>query len=90
MRRMSGIVTLLPAATEIVCALGLRDRLVGQIARVRLPGGVEALPALTRARVDSSAASGEIDRRCAICSRPAARSTTSTRRGSRRSRPTWW
>ena len=27
---MSGIVTLLPAATEIVCALGLRARLVGR------------------------------------------------------------
>ena len=59
---MSGIVTLLPAATEIVCALGLRERLVGRSHECDHPAGVEALPALTRARVDSSAASGGIDR----------------------------
>jgi iron complex transport system substrate-binding protein len=59
---MSGIVTLLPAATEIVCALGLRDRLVGRSHECDYPAGVEVLPALTRARVDSSAGSRGIDR----------------------------
>jgi iron complex transport system substrate-binding protein len=56
------IVTLLPAATEIVCALGLRDRLVGRSHECDFPPGVEELPALTRARVESAAASGAIDR----------------------------
>jgi iron complex transport system substrate-binding protein len=59
---MSGIVTLLPAATEIVCALGLRDRLVGRSHECDFPPGVDALPALTRARVDGTAASADIDR----------------------------
>jgi iron complex transport system substrate-binding protein len=56
------IVTLLPAATEIVCALGLRDRLVGRSHECDFPPGVEALPALTRSRVESGASSGAIDR----------------------------
>ena len=58
----SRIVTLLPAATEIVCALGLGDRLVGRSHECDFPAGVEALPALTRARVESAARSGAIDR----------------------------
>ena len=56
------IVALLPAATEIVCALGLRDRLVGRSHECDFPAGVEELPALTRARVESTARSGAIDR----------------------------
>ncbi len=55
------IVTLLPAATEIVCALGLRDRLVGRSHECDFPEDVTALPALTRARVDSSLPSGALD-----------------------------
>jgi iron complex transport system substrate-binding protein len=55
------IVSLLPAATEIVCALGLRDRLVARSHECDFPAGVEALPALTRARVDSSVPSAAID-----------------------------
>jgi iron complex transport system substrate-binding protein len=55
------IVSLLPAATEIVCALGLRDRLVGRSHECDYPPGVEALPALTRARVDSTLPSAELD-----------------------------
>ncbi len=55
------IVSLLPAATEIVCALGLREDLVARSHECDFPAGVEALPALTRARVDSSLSSADID-----------------------------
>jgi iron complex transport system substrate-binding protein len=55
------IVTLLPAATEIVCSLGLRDMLVGRSHECDFPEDVAALPALTRARVDSSLPSGALD-----------------------------
>jgi iron complex transport system substrate-binding protein len=55
------IVSLLPAATEIVCALDLRHALVGRSHECDFPAGVDALPALTRARLDSSASSRAID-----------------------------
>ena len=55
------IVTLLPAATEMVCALGLEECLVGRSHECDFPVWVEKLPTLTRARVDSSLSSVEID-----------------------------
>jgi iron complex transport system substrate-binding protein len=55
------IVSLLPAATEIVCALGLREQLVGRSHECDFPADVAGLPALTRARVDSSLPSDELD-----------------------------
>jgi iron complex transport system substrate-binding protein len=55
------IVSLLPAATEIVCALGLRERLVARSHECDHPHEVRDLPALTRARVDSSLPSAELD-----------------------------
>src|SRR5262245_46383932 len=55
------IVTLLPAATEIVCALGLRESLLGRSHECDFPADVAALPALTRARVDSSLSSERLD-----------------------------
>src|SRR4030095_14772117 len=55
------IVSLLPAATEIVCALGLRDQLVARSHECDFPADVTGLPALTRARIDSSRPSAEID-----------------------------
>jgi len=55
------IVTLVPSATEIVCALGLGDRLVGRSHECDHPGWVARLPAVTRAEVDSSRSSREID-----------------------------
>lgn len=55
------IVSLLPAATEIVCALGLRESLVGRSHECDFPEDVTALPPLTRARIDPSLPSGRLD-----------------------------
>jgi iron complex transport system substrate-binding protein len=55
------IVSLLPSATEIVCALGFRDALVGRSHECDYPFGVETLPSCTAARIDPSAPSREID-----------------------------
>lgn len=54
------IVSLLPAATEIVAALGLEHRLVGRSHECDEPPQVAALPALTAARIDPTASSRAI------------------------------
>ncbi|MEM7306574.1 MAG: cobalamin-binding protein [Planctomycetota bacterium] len=56
------IVSLLPSATEIVCAVGARDQLVGVSHECDYPAGVEALPRLTRVRRELPRPSGAIDR----------------------------
>lgn len=55
------IVSLLPAATEMLGALGAIDRLVGRSHECDHPPGVERVPALTAQRIDSSAGSTAID-----------------------------
>lgn len=55
------IASLLPSATEIICALGARELLVGVSHECDFPAGVDALPALTRAKVDPNAPSATID-----------------------------
>src|SRR4051812_25682305 len=45
---MPRIVSLLPAATEIVCALGAREDLVGRSHECDYPAGVESLPVVSR------------------------------------------
>src|SRR5262249_33712879 len=55
------IVSLLPAATEIVSARGLADALVGRSHECDFPADVEELPILTRTRVDPTRTSSEID-----------------------------
>ena len=55
------IVSLLPAATEIVCALGLQDALVGITHECDYPHSVKSKPCLTSTGIESSASSMEID-----------------------------
>ena len=56
------IVSLLPSATEIVCALGLEDRLVGISHSCDYPDSVRDLPRLSRPRAKlEGLSSGEID-----------------------------
>jgi len=54
------IVSLLPAATEIAAALGLGRSLVGRSHECDWPPGVEAVPCLTRPRIDPAASSRAI------------------------------
>lgn len=55
------IVSLLPSATEIVCALGLEDRLVGVTHECDYPASVKSLPKVTRTLIPTDASSAEID-----------------------------
>jgi iron complex transport system substrate-binding protein len=56
------IVSLLPSATEIVCAVGAGAELVGVSHECDYPEGVRSLPALTAPRAPSSGTSAAIDR----------------------------
>ena len=56
------VASLLPSATEIVCAVGAQDDLVGISHECDFPESVRHLPALTRARLRPVRSSREIDR----------------------------
>jgi iron complex transport system substrate-binding protein len=56
------IASLLPGATEIALALGLRESLVAVSHSCDFPGRVARLPRVTRTRIPKEAASREIDR----------------------------
>lgn len=60
---MSRIVSLIPSATEIVCALGLEADLVGRSHECDYPASVRELPALTEPKFDVRGTSREIDDR---------------------------
>jgi len=60
---MERIASLLPSATEIVCALGQASALVGRSHECDYPPEVAALPALTEPKLDARAASRAIDDR---------------------------
>ncbi|MEM6648470.1 MAG: cobalamin-binding protein, partial [Bacteroidota bacterium] len=55
------IVSLLPSATEIVCALGLEDHIVGVTHECDWPAPVRGLPIVTRTLIPHDATSAEID-----------------------------
>lgn len=59
---MPKIVSLLSSATEIVCALGLRDQLIGRSHECDFPESVKTLPQLSKPKIDIHAKSSEIDR----------------------------
>ena len=63
------IVSLLPAATEIVAALGAMGRLVGVSHECDFPPQVRSLPRVTRSRIDPALPSGAIDRAVADAKR---------------------
>ena len=55
------IISLLPSATEIVCALGLEDNLVGRSHECDYPESVKQLPVCTEANFSDGLSSADID-----------------------------
>ncbi|MBV8390930.1 MAG: cobalamin-binding protein [Mucilaginibacter sp.] len=55
------IVSLLPAATEIVCAIGLEENLVGRSHECDYPESVKRLPVCSEANIPDNLSSGAID-----------------------------
>ena len=55
------IVSLLPSATEIVCALGLRDALVGRSHECDYPTDVADVPVITYSNIGVTGADGHVD-----------------------------
>lgn len=58
---MNRIVSLLPAATEIVCALGLEKNLVGRSHECDFPESIKQLPICSEANFPDDLSSAEID-----------------------------
>jgi iron complex transport system substrate-binding protein len=56
------VVSLLPSATELVCAVGMEDHLVGISHECDFPVSVAGRPVLTSSRLSVERGSGEIDR----------------------------
>jgi iron complex transport system substrate-binding protein len=56
------VVSLIPSATEIVCALGARESLVGVSHECDYPSDVRDLPVVTRAKIRVDGSSATIDR----------------------------
>jgi iron complex transport system substrate-binding protein len=56
------IISLLPAATEIVCALGLKDQLIGRSHECDFPESIIDLPVCSSAKFVSGSSSEQIDK----------------------------
>ena len=61
--KMHRIVSLLPSATEVVCALGFTDQLIGRSHECDYPAAVTQLPALTSPKFNPEGTSAQIDQR---------------------------
>lgn len=57
------IVSLLPSVTEIICALGKQNKLVGRSHECNFPEAVQSLPTCTRPKFQADGNSYEIDQR---------------------------
>jgi iron complex transport system substrate-binding protein len=62
-KKVNRIVTLLPSATEIVCALGFQDQLVGRSHECDYPPEVRRLPVLTNPKFNPEGSSAEVNER---------------------------
>jgi iron complex transport system substrate-binding protein len=62
-QNMSRIVSLIASATEIVCALGMEEHLVGRSHECDYPESVKRLPVCTEPKFDIHGSSAEIDGR---------------------------
>ena len=60
---MNRIVSLIASSTEMVCALGLEDQLVGRSHECDYPASVSRRPICTAPKFSTEGTSGEIDRR---------------------------
>ena len=60
---MNRIVSLLPSSTEIICALGCGERLVGRSHECDYPAGIGDLPACTAPKFDPDGTSYQVDQR---------------------------
>ncbi len=68
------IISLIASATEIVCALGLKDQLVGRSHECDYPPEVKSLPACTEPGFDPEGSSREIDEQVKSAQREASAS----------------
>ena len=55
------VITMLPSATEIVCALGHRDAIVARSHECDYPTSIKQLPACTESKIDTTKLSKNID-----------------------------
>src|SRR5829696_9426839 len=65
------VVSLIASATEIVCALGCENQLVGRSHECDYPPSIRRLPICTEPVIDPSRPSGEIDRQVKVVVRQA-------------------
>ena len=55
------VITMLPSATEIICALGYQDAIVARSHECDYPNAIKQLPACTESKIDTQKASRDID-----------------------------